>query len=631
MIVPMARVRMLGPRDGIGAAIQELQDVGTLHVVEPEVEHRLLSPASLLPRQQRELRYVHLALEDTERAIALLRATEPPGSLAPDSGLELARWARRVRRLRLRAEALDAEETRLEEERALIEKYREIYSAFLALFEAGPERAGTHTYSLVLKDARATVLERLRQSLRGIAGDELEMKVKTLGSGEAAILLSIPSAKAAPVEEVFSRAGLAEVPLPPSYGGASLAEVVPRMLSRFGDIPAELEGIRVERARLMKRQGDELFAARAALHDRSIRLQTHPRARLSPHAFVLEGWVPADQRAALESRLAKLFEDALAVEELEPASLPGGGAPVALANPRLFRPFEALVRFLPLPRYGTIDPTPYLAVFFPMFFGLILGDIGYGAVLGLLAWAVARRARPESISSSLAKVAGACAVFSILFGLLYGELFGDFGHRALGLPSLWFRREEALLPFLGLSLALGFVHILLGLVLGFLGALRGGKREAFGRGVAAGMIVLILLAILAATEVLPGSFFTPIVVALLVSFAALVVAEGVLAPLELLTAVSNIFSYARIMAIGTASVMMAVVANRMAGAVGSVGVGALFALTFHLVNFVLGVFSPTIHGLRLHYVEFFGKFYRPGGAGYEPLRHWAPGAGTQAK
>ena len=73
-----------------------------------------------------------------------------------------------------------------------------------------------------------------------------------------------------------------------------------------------------------------------------------------------------------------------------------------------------------------------------------------------------------------------------------------------------------------------------------------------------------------------------------------------------------------------ASVMMAIVANRMVGAVGSVIVGVLFALVFHLVNFVLGVFSPTIHALRLHYVEFFGKFYRPGGADYAPLRHWQP-------
>ena len=84
-------------------------------------------------------------------------------------------------------------------------------------------------------------------------------------------------------------------------------------------------------------------------------------------------------------------------------------------------------------------------------------------------------------------------------------------------------------------------------------------------------------------------------------------------------------SYARIMAVGTASVMMAVVANRMAGAFGGVVVGTLFALLFHLINFVLGVFSPTIHLLRLHYVEFFGKFYSPGGSQYRPFRHWSAG------
>jgi V/A-type H+-transporting ATPase subunit I len=87
---------------------------------------------------------------------------------------------------------------------------------------------------------------------------------------------------------------------------------------------------------------------------------------------------------------------------------------------------------------------------------------------------------------------------------------------------------------------------------------------------------------------------------------------------------SNILSYARIMAIGTASVMLAVVANRMIGATGSAIVGVVFATLFHLVNFALGVFSPTIHALRLHFVEFFGTFYSPGGLVYRPFRHWQP-------
>jgi V/A-type H+-transporting ATPase subunit I len=120
------------------------------------------------------------------------------------------------------------------------------------------------------------------------------------------------------------------------------------------------------------------------------------------------------------------------------------------------------------------------------------------------------------------------------------------------------------------------------------------------------------------------------VIALLVSFPVLIVVEGLLAPIELLSTIGHILSYARIMALGTASVMLAIVANQMAGAMGSVVVGVLFALLFHLVNFGLAIFSPTIHALRLHFVEFFGTFYSPGGVRYQPLGHWSHDAGRTA-
>ena len=87
-------------------------------------------------------------------------------------------------------------------------------------------------------------------------------------------------------------------------------------------------------------------------------------------------------------------------------------------------------------------------------------------------------------------------------------------------------------------------------------------------------------------------------------------------------------SYARVMALGTASVMLAVVANKMHGAFGSAAIGIAFALVFHLVNFAITLFSPTIHVMRLHYVEFFGTFFEPGGGPYRPLRHWSPDAAS---
>jgi V/A-type H+/Na+-transporting ATPase subunit I len=159
-------------------------------------------------------------------------------------------------------------------------------------------------------------------------------------------------------------------------------------------------------------------------------------------------------------------------------------------------------------------------------------------------------------------------------------------------------------------------------VLGVVNAFHGHRKQALGRGISALMIVLIVVALLAALRLLPSALLTPAVVALLVAFPILIIAEGIVAPVELLATMGKILSYARIMALGTASVMLAVVANRLAGAMGSVVVGAIFALLFHLVNFALGLFSPTIHALRLHYVEFFGRFYSPGGVRYRPFTHW---------
>jgi V/A-type H+-transporting ATPase subunit I len=138
------------------------------------------------------------------------------------------------------------------------------------------------------------------------------------------------------------------------------------------------------------------------------------------------------------------------------------------------------------------------------------------------------------------------------------------------------------------------------------------------------MLFLIVLALLAAVRVLPGGLFTPFAIAAVVGFPVLLLLEGIVAPIEFFSTLSSVLSYVRIMALGTASVLLAAVANRMAGVFGSAIVGVLFALLFHLVNFALGIFTPTIHALRLHYVEFFRQFYSPGGQSYQPFSHWRP-------
>ena len=631
MIIAMSRVRLIGPRGRLPDVLDALQDLGDLHLAEPGVVAPL-APLALTTAESRQQGQLRRALENVERAIAELKL--PPAAApkaAPASPGDFARWARLGWRVRRKCERLEQRRVALTEERALILKYEHFFSAFRSLLESESRWAHATAYHVLLKGGDRDTVPRLRSSLRQVIGDEFQIYSQLLPTGEQALLVLVSANAAGRVERLLAEARVQEVAVPEAYGGKSLTEAIPRMLGRLGEIPAELEGVRREREGLGRAHGADLRRARQGLNDRLQQLAALPLSGVTSRAFVIEGWVPADTLPDLEARMSAKFGADVVVSVIAREHWASADAPVVLSNPRLLRPFEVVIKLLPLPRYGTIDPTPFVAVFFPAFFGLIMGDIAYGLALAGLALIVRARSKPGSLLRSVAEVGGACSVFTIIAGVLYGEFLGDLGRHWFGLKPLVFDREEALIPFLLLAVGLGLVHVVLGLSLGAISAARRHPREAVGRGVSALMIVLIVVALLAAVGQLPHGFFTPAVVTLLVAFPVLIIAEGVVAPIELLSTVGNILSYARIMALGVASVMLAVVANRMQGAIGSAAVGIVFALLFHLVNFAIGIFSPTIHALRLHYVEFFGKFYSPGGVRYQPFGHWTRDIASQSR
>ena len=620
MILDMSRVRILGPIGQLQPVLGRIQDLGLVHLVAPPDEQQL-ERLDLSDEQARHIRGVRKVAEDVEAAIDLLGET--PTTAGTTEDLTLPRAALIAGRTRRELEALETRRSELEEERALLAKFRPFFSTFRKIGDSGLDLDSVRVFYLVLRGDGEREIQRVRMALRDAIGDGFELMSQPSESGEAAMILAVPKASGDEAEALLSEAGVQSLALPDQFEGQSVGATVQRMQARLEELPSDLTDLERERDAIGRERGRDLVRIRAYVEDHLATIEAMEKAAVTSRAFILEGWVPTAARTDLERRLEKHFGSVVEIETLSQEEWSGDTAPVVLKNPRLFRPFEAITRMMPLPKYGTVDPTPFVAVFFPMFFGVTLGDIGYGVILGVLSLVLRFRSKPHTTLRSISEIGLACALFTIVFGFLYGELFGDLGHR-IGLHPILFNREEAFFPFLGLAAALGVVHIVIGLFVGAAKMFRRDKRHALGRGMAGVMVILIVLALMAATGMLPERFFTPLIITTLVALPLLIIGEGVLAPVELVSTLGNVLSYTRIMAVGTASVMMAVVANRMTGAFGGVVVGVICALLFHLVNFVLGVFSPTIHMLRLHYVEFFGKFFSPGGAQYRPFRHWSP-------
>ena len=617
MIVHMLRARIAGPRSRLDDVLTLLQHVGVLHVDQPRIAEPGV-PDLMVPRATR---HAQRCLLDVERALERLPLPAAPKPLALPP-LSAARAARRARLARRRAEALALRQEALERERNLLLRYREFFHVFEAL--AGRELAwpdGQAFHVLLRPDAADTLPELTRRLEEAVSG-ELEILSRQISTGEWAVLM-LASARAAPkVSALLAASRIEELPSPPGIAQTDLLRALPSIRARLAEIPESLRTLESERRALVQSEGQWLSGLQMFLRDQLLRLEVRTRVFAAQYVFIIEGWVPTARFAELAQRLQSLGPEIL-VSTIGAEGWTADDAPVTLHNPPLFRPFEVLTRTLPLPKYGTIDPTPFVAIFFPAFFGLIVGDVGYGLTLAVLAGLLWLKSAPDTTLRSVATVALACSSSAIACGVIFGEFFGSLGG-AIGLHP-FFDREQATVPFLALAVALGAVHIVLGLVLAGVSAWRRGRRrEAAGRGVLLGMLVLTAVSLLAALEVLPEKLLTPTVFAILGAFVVLIVLEGVVALIELLSTVGHILSYARIMALGTASLMLAIVANQMAGAFGSVLVGAVFALLFHLVNFAIGLFSPTIHALRLHYVEFFGRFFSPGGGEYRPFEHWRP-------
>ena len=297
-----------------------------------------------------------------------------------------------------------------------------------------------------------------------------------------------------------------------------------------------------------------------------------------------------------------------------------------------------------LPDYRGFDPTSIFALFYAVFFGIMLSDAGYGIIMAAGCFTVLRKFNLEGNTYKMVKLFFYCGISTTIWGALFGGWFGDivavFTRTFLGteiaVAPIWFNPLDDPMKMLIFSLALGIIHLFTGMAIKAYMQIKEGHwfdalcDEGFWYITIIGLIAWLGGGMVLPSAVAVGKWMTIIGAAGLLltggrhnkGFGKI---TGGLSNIYNITSyMSDILSYARLLALGLATGVIAQVVNTLGSLFGG-GIGGLIALVIifllgHTLNLAINVLGAFIHSSRLQYVEFFGKFYEDGGEPFDPFR-----------
>jgi V/A-type H+-transporting ATPase subunit I len=619
VLVPMSKVNIVGHRRSLDITLEVLHRARQVEVIDITDDSGVRLPPLTADETHlhaiEDLRYLRARLD------ALLRLL-PGKAVTDDRPIDVDFDVLRsdVEESGPEIETLMNHLDELKSEQETLPRHLESLKRLLPLLPDMTDLEGYETTALLVDARHVAVLGELNSQLAAELGGNFDMVSDRIDPHTVGAVLIYPRESSGVVQHALGHEQVSRVRLPHKYERMPFRQALVQMGRRLTELPAEIETAEDAVGDFVRAHPD-WPAGREAVVARLEQLGAIRTLGATQHTFVLSGWVPTEAVSTLTDTLAREVGDDVVVyvAEIQKDEEP----PVLLRNPAPVKPFESLVKLLQIPKYGSLDPAMLMLIFLPLFFGMMLGDVVYGLILLVVTVLLRGRFRSPGFAHDLVRILMLSGAWAIIWGVIYGEYLGDLGRRLFGVEPLWIDRETAIEPLLLFALAVGATHIVLGLVLGVWQAIQIKDRHKLGERVGM-LIALIALFVIAGagTGALPSGFMTPAIAAVIVGLVMLIAAGGVMGllmgPLEVMGTIGNVLSYLRIAAIGLASVYLARVANEL-GAAGPLWIGLIVAALFHALNLVLGVFSPTIQALRLHYVEFFGKFYESGGKAFQPF------------
>ena len=627
MILEMDRVQIWGMKKYLDQVIPILHNFGKMQLDDiRNVPDAMVQPFSLTEEMQSEREEVDILIASINGLIELFSSlvkTEAQAPLTKDD--DILGIKNKVADVTSQVQYLNNRKKTIQDELISLSKYNEMLNVIAPVMPRSSKKSGNASIRALVHTSQMRAMNMLAQQLKLMTRGKFEMISVRVGESTNAIIGIFPLEMISQVETFMKNEKVTQLILPEEYAYLSTDEAVQHIGKKVELDHQELDEIDARLERIAAQWLPRLRTWQLVCKDRVDEFEAYSKLGETEYTFTFFGWIPADSVGELHDIFVSRFGKDVTVNVIDIPKELRETIPVATQNSKIVEPFENFVKMRAVPKYSDIDPGTLVAIFMPLFFGMMVGDVGYGILMLAISLLVGRKAKPGLISDFMKSLKWG-SLWAILFGVLYGEYFGTLGE-AVGLKAVWFSRSDSanFVTLLIMALAVGVGHIVLGLAIGVWNSIVQKSRSHFleRTGTLVALAGLFILGLSLVQKLADGYYISGWIV-LAVGLVAMSVSMGrtgvIMGSIEFVGVIGNILSYLRIAALGLASVFLAKVANDMAGMVGSAIAGVVIALLIHSLNLIMGMLSPTIQSLRLQYVEFFRKFYEGGQSTFTPFR-----------